>query len=255
MIAADTAPRDAAIAVGAAPHDDDWHTIDWYQAHRVVRRLQARIGQAPQEGRWGKVKALQHLLTHSFSGKALAVRRVTENQGHRTPGVDRVTWTTPDQKRQAVHSLRQRGYHPQPLRRISIPKSNGKMRPLSSATMQDRAMQALYLLALDPEASGFRPHRCGRRCWPGGDQWPGWLGSLEQRAHLSPVLLKQAALVGQGDLCWLVSISVRRAAGSDRLTLHADRHDAARPTRVRRQWIRCCPARSVQMPRPRAPAA
>ena len=153
MIATDTASYDVATAVGAASHDaDDWHSIDWYQAHRVVRRLQARIVQATQEGRWGKVKALQHLLTHSFSAKALAVRRVTENQGQRTPGVDRVTWTTPEQKRQAVHSLRQRGYHPQPLRRIYIPKSNGKMRPLSIATMKDRAMQALYLLALDPVA-------------------------------------------------------------------------------------------------------
>ena len=56
----------------------DWNTINWKQAHRNVRRLQARIVKAIKEGRWGKVKALQWLLTHSFSGKALAVRRVTE---------------------------------------------------------------------------------------------------------------------------------------------------------------------------------
>jgi retron-type reverse transcriptase len=59
----------------------DWHAIDWQQVNHHVRRLQARIVKATQEGRWNKVKALQHLLTHSFSGKALAVRRVTENQG------------------------------------------------------------------------------------------------------------------------------------------------------------------------------
>ena len=65
-----------------------WDQIDWSQYERQIRRLQARIVKATREGRWGKVKALQRLLTHSFSGKALAVKRVTENQGKRTPGVD-----------------------------------------------------------------------------------------------------------------------------------------------------------------------
>jgi RNA-directed DNA polymerase len=73
----------------------DWHAIDWVQVHQNVRRLQARIVKATQAGQWGKVKALQHLLTHSFSGKALAVRRVTENRGKHTPGVDRERWNTP----------------------------------------------------------------------------------------------------------------------------------------------------------------
>ncbi len=69
--------RSAGAASGEA---EGWHTINWESVHRIVCRLQARIVKAIQEGRWGKVKALQHLLTHSFSGKALAVRRVTENQ-------------------------------------------------------------------------------------------------------------------------------------------------------------------------------
>ena len=68
--------------------DTGWQTINWRRVNETVRRLQARIVKAQQAGRWGKVKALQHLLTHSFSGRALAVRRVTENQGKRTPGVD-----------------------------------------------------------------------------------------------------------------------------------------------------------------------
>jgi RNA-directed DNA polymerase len=76
------------------------------------------------------VKALQHLLTHSFAAKALAVKRVTENQGKRTPGVDGQTWSTPQAKSQAVLSLTRRGYKPLPLKRVYIPKSNGKMRPL-----------------------------------------------------------------------------------------------------------------------------
>src|SRR5215472_1801763 len=79
-----------------------WHQINWRQAERTVRRLQARIAQATQAGKWGKVKALQRLLTHSFSGKALAVRRVTENTGKRTPGVDGALWKTPEQKAAAI---------------------------------------------------------------------------------------------------------------------------------------------------------
>ncbi len=110
----------------------DWHAIDWQKAHHHVRRLQARIVKATQEGKWGKVKALQRLLTHSFSGKALAVRRVTENQGKNTPGVDRVIWNTPQKKLNGVYSLRQRDYHPQPLRRIYIPKKNGATRFLQT---------------------------------------------------------------------------------------------------------------------------
>jgi RNA-directed DNA polymerase len=149
----------AEYPAGAASHAEvDWHAIDWQQVHQNVRRLQARIVKATQEGRWGKVKALQRLLTHSFSGKALAVKRVTENQGKRTPGVDGETWTTPAKKTIAIHTLRQRGYTPKPLRRVYIPKSNGKMRPLGIPTMFDRAMQALYLLALEPiaETTGDR---------------------------------------------------------------------------------------------------
>src|SRR5215467_11520722 len=106
-----------------------WHQINWRRAERNVRRLQIRIAQATQAGKWNKVKALQRLLTHSFSGKALATRRVTENTGKRTPGVDGAIWKTPEQKAVAIHRLNQRGYHPRPLRRVYIPKSNGARRP------------------------------------------------------------------------------------------------------------------------------
>lgn len=157
-----------APAIGAASHTAmDWHATDWQAVHRNVRRLQARIVKAEQAGKPGKVKALQRLLTHSFSGKALAVRRVTENQGKRTPGADGDLWNTPEKKAQAIRALRRRGYKPKPLRRLYIPKKNGKKRPLSIPTMHDRAMQALYLLALVPIAEvradlnsyGFRPER------------------------------------------------------------------------------------------------
>ena len=155
-------------STGAASREPEgWHDINWRATHENVRRLQARIVKATKEGRWGKVKALQHLLTHSLSGKALAVKRVTENQGKSTPGVDWIIWTTPADRWTAIHHLKQRGYRPQPLRRVYIPKSNGKRRPLGIPTMKDRAMQALYLLALDPVAEttadpnsyGFRKER------------------------------------------------------------------------------------------------
>src|SRR6266704_4136249 len=148
---------------GASSHlVEGWHDIDWKAAHRSVRRLQARIVKATEAGKWGKVKALQHLLTRSFSGKALAVKRVTENQGKETPGVDKVIWDTPEKKPAAILTLRQRGYRPQPLRRVSIPKRNGKKRPLSIPAMKCRAMQALYLLALDPVAETTAdPHSYG----------------------------------------------------------------------------------------------
>jgi RNA-directed DNA polymerase len=157
-----------ATIAGAPLHNKvNWNAIDWQKANRNVNRLQARIVKATQEGRWNKVKTLQHLLTHSFSAKALAVKRVTENSGKHTPGVDGETWNTPKKKARAISSLRQRGYHPNPLRRIYILKKNGKMRPLGIPTMKDRAMQALYRLALDPIAEttadcnsyGFRLQR------------------------------------------------------------------------------------------------
>jgi RNA-directed DNA polymerase len=146
----------------------DWHAIEWEKVNRNARRLQARIVKAVQANKWGRVKALQHLLTHSFSGRALAVRRVTENQGRKTPGVDQIIWDTPEKKAQAIQTLRQRGYAAAPLRRVYIEKSNGHgKRALHIPTMKDRAMQALYLLALDPIAEetgdpnsyGFRSER------------------------------------------------------------------------------------------------
>ena len=160
-----TASRRAGAPSGRA---EDWSSIDWNRVRCDVRRLQVRIAKAVKEGRRGKVKALQRILTHSYSAKLLAVKRVTSNKGKRTPGVDGVLWTTPRQKIQAARSLRHRGYRAQPLRRIYIPKKQGNQRrPLSIPVMHCRAMQALYKLALDPIAEtladpnsyGFREYR------------------------------------------------------------------------------------------------
>lgn len=145
----------------------EWHQTDWRKVQENVRRMQTRIVKATKAGRWGKVKALQRLLTSSYSAKALAVRRVTENKGKRTPGVDGEIWNTPEAKVEGMKNLKRHGYHPSPLRRVEIPKSNGKMRKLGIPTMKDRAMQALHLSALEPisetladrNSYGFRKER------------------------------------------------------------------------------------------------
>jgi len=146
-----------------------WNAIDWPWARQEVRRLQMRIAKATQAAKHRKAQALQWLLTHSRWAKLLAVQRVTTNRGAKTPGVDNVRWRTGKQKLQAASNLKRHGYQPKPLRRLYIPKSNGKLRPLSIPTMHDRAMQALYALALAPimetladrNSYGFRE---GRRC-------------------------------------------------------------------------------------------
>ncbi len=166
-MAANTPAQSGTDAGAVSRVEDEWDSINWNAAQTNVRRLQTRIVQATKAGRWGRAKVLQRLLTHSFSGKVLAVKRVTENQGKKPPGVDGATWTMPSQKAKAIHQLQQRGYHPKPLRRVYIPKSSGKMRPLGIPCMLDRAMQALYLLSIDPisetlgdpNSYGFRKER------------------------------------------------------------------------------------------------
>jgi RNA-directed DNA polymerase len=161
----------AATPAGAAPDVvPGWHSIPWNKVWHNVRRLQARIVKAIQEGRWGKVHALVYLLIHSKSGRAAAILRVTTNAGASTPGVDGDSWDTPELKAAAFSKLRRHGYQPQPLRRVYIPKSNdpSKRRPLGIPTLTDRAMQALYLLGFDPieetigdnNSYGFRNQRC-----------------------------------------------------------------------------------------------
>ncbi len=154
-------------SASAFKRQPNWETIDWSKAEREVKRLQRRIAQAVREKRWGKVRVLCRILTRSQSAKWLAVRRVITNKGARTPGVDNILWRSPQQFWEAAQSLTRRGYRAQPLRRVYIVKRNGKLRPLGIPTMKDRAMQALYALALepivecraDPNSYGFRPYR------------------------------------------------------------------------------------------------
>ena len=147
-----------------------WKAINWLLVEKRVKQLQMRIAKAVREGKYGKVQSLQWILTHSYYAKLLAVKRVVTNKGKKTSGVDGVIWKTPKQKMEAVKTLKRRGYRPLPLRRVHIPKKRNskKKRPLGIPTMRDRAMQALYSLALIPVSEtvadinsyGFREERC-----------------------------------------------------------------------------------------------
>lgn len=147
-----------------------WPEIDWAATEDAVKRLQGRIFRAAAAGKARQVKNLQKLLVRSTSAKRLAVRRVTQqNAGRDTPGIDGVVCRTPESRmRLADHGLGLRDYRPQPVRRVYIPKPDGRQRPLGIPTVRDRAMQMLVKLALEPEwetrfeanSYGFRPGRC-----------------------------------------------------------------------------------------------
>ena len=175
-----------------------WKNIDWHKAEREVNRLQIRIVKATQQKDYNAVKRLQYLLTHSFYAKALAVKRVVTNDGRRTPGVDGVLWNTPAKKMAAVLSLTDKGYRARPLRRVYIEKKDKKKkRPLGIPTMYDRAMQALYALALEPvvettadgKSFGFRKGRCAQDACE-------YLFNALSRKHISPKWVLEGDIKG-----------------------------------------------------------
>jgi len=149
---------------------DTFMTLNWKKIGRHVRKLQVRIAKAVSDNRFNKAKSLMWLLVNSYYAKLLSVFRVITNKGGKTPGVDNVVWDIKTDLIPSAKSLRRRGYKPLPLRRVYIRKRNGKQRPLGIPTMKDRAMQALYLLALepmaetmaDPNSYGFRKNRACR---------------------------------------------------------------------------------------------
>jgi RNA-directed DNA polymerase len=149
----------------------DWHNVNWRKAQRIVKNLRQRIFLATRDGNWKKVRSLQRLILRSYSNVLLAVRRTTqENKGKDTAGVDKVVVKTPELRGKLIDDLAKnsRDWQPKPVRRVYIPKSNGKQRPLGIPTIRDRCWQAIVKNALEPcwEAQfegcsyGFRPGRC-----------------------------------------------------------------------------------------------
>lgn len=150
-----------------------WKDINWKTAYEYVNRLQIRIVKATENNNWNLVRRLQYLLTNSFYAKAVAVKRVTANKGKNTAGIDNEIWDSDKKKWEAIGKLNIKGYKALPTKRVYIPKSNGKKRPLSIPTMRDRAMQTLFLLAIQPieettadeHSYGFRINRgCHDAC-------------------------------------------------------------------------------------------
>jgi RNA-directed DNA polymerase len=148
----------------------DWNVIQWRQVNRTVRNLRQRIFRATQEGDWDKVQSLQRLMLRSTSNVAQSVRRVTQvNQGKNTPGVDKVLVKTPAERGKLVDYIvaHTTPWRAMPVKRVHIPKANGKQRPLGIPTMLDRALQAIVKNALEPSweakfeaiSYGFRPGR------------------------------------------------------------------------------------------------
>jgi RNA-directed DNA polymerase len=153
---------------GTVPLAILWDCIRWDKIESEVYRIQTRIVKYLKQGKLWLAKKLQRLLRKSYHAILLAIKRVTSNKGKNTAGVDGKVIRTPKQKIRIAEIIKhQRRYRALPLRRILIPKKNGKMRPLGIPTMHDRIMQAIHLIALAPVAEytadkssyGFRPKR------------------------------------------------------------------------------------------------
>ena len=150
----------------------DWDAVAWRTAENEVRRLRQRIFAASQAGDLKKVRNLQKLMLRSRSNALVSVRRVTEiNAGRMTAGVDGKVVVAPEQKAELVDWAQHQAepWSPRPVKRVYVPKNNGRRRPLGIPVIADRCLQALTVNALEPEwearfepkSYGFRP---GRGC-------------------------------------------------------------------------------------------
>lgn len=150
-----------------------WQKLEWIKYYPKIAEIQDNLITAYRQGDKSKVHDLQRKIVTSFEGRALAVRKVVTNKGGKTAGVDGRTWETSDQRMNAIEKLGQisqnsKNYEASPVKRIWIPKTGTtELRPLGIPTLIDRAVQALYHMAVDPiveeesdeHSYGFRKYR------------------------------------------------------------------------------------------------
>lgn len=146
----------------------NYNNIDWIKCKNDVMKIQNQVVVAYKNGNSEQVTNYQNAIVRSFAARALAVRKVNTNCGGKTAGIDEVIWSKPEQRMEAIDKLKNLSkYKAKPVKRVWITKPNGEKRPLGIPTMFDRAVQALYVQALNPIAEecadkcsyGFRPHR------------------------------------------------------------------------------------------------
>ncbi|HZI76326.1 MAG TPA: group II intron reverse transcriptase/maturase [Gemmatimonadales bacterium] len=163
----------AATAVnGPEGGPGNWDAVQWATVEKDVRRLRQRIFAASQAGDLKRVRNLQKLMLRSRANTLMSVRRVTEvNAGRKTAGVDGKVAVCAQDKAELADWVQHRAapWSPQPVKRVYVPKKNGRRRPLGIPVIADRALQAVAVNALEPEwearfeprSYGFRP---GRGC-------------------------------------------------------------------------------------------
>lgn len=138
-------------------YNELWHNINWKLINKYVSNIQYKMVVAYNNGNKSELYRLQKKLMLSFAARALAVRKITSNEGGKTPGVDKIVWTSPAEKYKAIIELRTvlltsfPDYKADKIKRVWIPKTNSnKLRPLGIPTLRDRALQMLVLMSMDP---------------------------------------------------------------------------------------------------------
>ena len=153
---------------GQAERLVDWNQVNWVTTYKLLRNLQRRIFRARKLGQWKQLRRLQKLLKRSYANLLESVRRITQdNKGQGTPGVDKEVINTPEERvKLVINWVMPKA---KPTRRVFIPKSNGKKRPLGIPTVRDRVAQNIVKNYLEPEWEAvFEPNsygfRAGRSC-------------------------------------------------------------------------------------------